>query len=263
MSTIAPSLQEELNRAVYSDPGVIRFYLSHDLRPAEAACLETFKSHIAGRDVLDIGVGCGRTTRYLAPLARRYAAIDYSPVMVSYIRKIMPEIAVEPADFSDLSLFDNASFDFVFATDNVIDALSHQSRQGALAESRRVLRAGGLLAFSSHNLCYKHALSAPWLDWSSNPRRMARNLAKFALSWWNQLRVRRLRTATPEYALLNDRGHFYSCLHYYATRSTVRAQLENAGFRLLAVFATDGRGLQEFAPDEDYPSLLYVAEARN
>jgi SAM-dependent methyltransferase len=252
--------QDEINRAVYHSPGIHRYYLSKVLTPPETACLLKYQPYISGRDVLDIGVGAGRTARYLAPLARRYEAVDYSPVMVGYVKNVMPEISVRQADFRDLSAFDNLSFDFVFATDNVIDALSHEDRLRALHEASRVLRPGGILAFSSHNIHYKKAFSSPRLDWSSNPVRFAANCAKFTISWWNHLRVAPLRRTTPDYALLNDPGHFYACLHYYAARSKVNSQLAYARMRLIEAFDVGGQVAPESEDDSQTPSLLYVAE---
>jgi SAM-dependent methyltransferase len=260
MSAASTLRQEDVNRAVYSSPRVYRYYLSKSLTPAETACLSKYDPSISGRDVLDIGVGAGRTTHYLAPRARRYAGLDYSPVMVAYFKQAMPGIPIHQADFSDLSAFEDASFDFVLATDNVIDALSHEHRLRALRESARVLRPGGILAFSSHNLNYKRALSGPRLGWSSNPARLAKNSVKYILSWWNHLRVGRLRKTTAEYALLNDPGHFFACLHYYAARARVQSQLSDSGLQLIEAFDTNGRVVAESADDRDYPSLLYVAQ---
>ena len=260
MSAATVREQDEINRAVYCSPWVYRHYLQTTLTPAETACLSRHQSHIADRDVLDIGVGAGRTARYLAPLARRYEAVDYSPVMVKYTRRILPDISVRQADYRDLSIFTDGSFDFVFATDNVIDALSHESRLRALRESARVLRPEGILAFSSHNLHYKRAFSPPWLDRTSNPLRLAKNFIRYGQGWWNHLRVRPMRESNSEYALLNDRGHFYACLHYYAFRSTVSRQLADCGLRLIEAFDPEGRVALEGADDSECPSLLYVAQ---
>ncbi|MEO8052976.1 MAG: class I SAM-dependent methyltransferase, partial [Acidobacteriota bacterium] len=174
-SAIALPHQHEINRAVYNSPGVYRYYLSRLLMPAEISCLLKYQPHISQRDVLDIGVGAGRTTRYLAPLARRYEGVDYSSVMVGYMKQAMPQIQVRQLDFRDLTVFEDRSFDFVFATDNVIDALPHDDRLRALSEAHRVLRKGGVLAFSSHNIRYEKAFLGPQLNWSSNPVRLAAN----------------------------------------------------------------------------------------
>jgi len=251
--------QDEVNRTVYFRPGAYRHYRSKLLMPPEVACLLKYQPYISGRDVLDIGVGAGRATRYLAPLARRYEAIDYSPVMVAYMKKTMPEVSVRQADFRDLKVFPDRSFDFVFATDNVIDALGHEDRQRALSEAARVLRPGGVLAFSSHNLHHRSALSGPRLAWSSNPLRFAANCASFALNWRNHLRVGRLRRTAAEYMLLNDPGHHYALLHYYIARSTVRSQLARAGLHLVDAFGIEGQSIGESEDDSLNPSLFYVA----
>src|SRR5689334_22314291 len=112
----SPDVQDRLNRRVYHSPGVERSY-SHAqlLTRAEAMALLKYQAAFAGRDVLDIGVGTGRTTAYIAPLARRYQGIDYSPVMIEYFRSALPQFAAELVDMRDLSGFEPDSFDLVFA----------------------------------------------------------------------------------------------------------------------------------------------------
>src|SRR4051812_45068089 len=91
--------QDEVNDAIYNAPHVYRYYLSKSLSPPEIVCFFKYQPHIYQKDVLDIGVGAGRTTRYLAPVARRYAAVDYSSVMVGYMKKALPQISVRQANF--------------------------------------------------------------------------------------------------------------------------------------------------------------------
>jgi SAM-dependent methyltransferase len=253
------SRQWGLNRAVYGSPGVYRRYISETLYPPEIACLLKYQPHIAGRDVLDVGVGAGRTTRYLAPLARRYEAVDFSPVMVRYMKTTMPEISTRQADFRDLSDFEDASFDFVFAPSNVVDTLSHEDRLQALSEAHRVLRPGGVLAIASHNVQHSRAFSGPQLFWCADPVRLAYRFAEYLLCWWNYLRLRRLRKTTPEYAVINDNGHYFALLHYYVSRRAMQSQLESLRFRLEEVFDTLGRLAHQHADDSENPSLLYVA----
>ena len=252
--------QDEQNRAVYHAHNVLWYYRRKSMLPVEVACLQKYESAWLGRDVLDIGVGTGRTSRFFAPRTRRYVAVDYSPVMLNYIKKHLPEIEIRQMDFRDLSEFADGFFDFVFATANVIDALTHDGRMRALRESCRVLRPDGVLAFSTHNLNYKSAFSGPHLEWSWNPVRLASKTVQFVLGSWNYRRIGPLRARTPEYALLNDTGHFYACLHYYAARPTVRAQIEAAGMRLLDVFDPQGRTLAVNDDDREDPWLLYVAQ---
>jgi SAM-dependent methyltransferase len=250
----------DLNRAVYESPHVYKYYLSTALMPSEAACLLKYHSHIANRDVLDIGVGAGRTAYHLSRLAKHYEAVDYSTVMVGYMKKSAPEISVQQADFRDLRAFESGSFDFVLASNNVIDSLSHEGRLQALKEAYRVLRPGGILAFSSHNLNYRRAFDAPRLNWSWNPVRLLVSGGRYLRSYVNYLRFRSLRQVTPCYAIINDAGHYFACLHYYITRSEMASQLAGAGFVLKEAFDGLGNVSPERADDSVEPSFLYAAE---
>lgn len=250
----------DLNRAVYESPRVYKYYLSTALMPSEAACFIKHRSHVAGQAVLDIGVGAGRTAHYLSNVAGRYEAVDYSTVMVRYTRKAVPGISVRQADFRDLGMFEDHSFDLVFASNNVIDSLSHEGRLQALRETHRVLRPGGMFVFSSHNLGYKHAFDTPRLKWSWNPLRLALNCVRYLRSQLNYTRLRSLRLVTPLYAIINDPGHYFACLHYYTTRSEMKSQLKGAGFGLKDVFDESGNLIAESADDSNEVSFLYAAE---
>ena len=64
-------LQDAVNRRVYHAAGVDLKYDSWDLNRCEVVTLLKYQPAFAGRDVLDLGVGPGRTAMYLTPLARR------------------------------------------------------------------------------------------------------------------------------------------------------------------------------------------------
>jgi SAM-dependent methyltransferase len=255
-------LQFAVNARVYHAPGVDRVYTSHELNRVEVIALLKYQAAFAGHDVLDVGVGTGRTSLYLAPLARRYEAIDYSPVMVNHVRATMPQISVRVADMRDLSAFADACFDFVFATNNVFDAVSHIDRLRTLRETARVLRPGGMLMFSAHNRRYRDALQGPHLRWSRNPGTEVRYLRQWARQMANHARVGKLRREDADYALLNDGGHDYACLHYYIDQTTQRRQLGGVGFELLEAFDAVGRTLDADDPAPDSASLMYVARAK-
>ncbi len=59
---------------------------------------------------------------------------------------------------------------------------------------------------------------------------------------------------------MNDQGHFYACLHYYASRPTAAAQLQCSGLRVADVFDRDGHTIAEHDDDSHTPHLMYVAE---
>jgi SAM-dependent methyltransferase len=254
------SVQSALSFRVYHDPGVVKAYGPWPyLSIMESMALLKYQPAFVGGDVLDLGVGTGRTTLFLEPLARRYEGLDFSPVMVDYVRRQMPRVSVHLGDIRDLSAFGNASFDFVFGPNNVISAVSHSDRLRTIAEAHRVLRGDGLFVFSSHNLGYRDAHAGPRLRLQRNPVSMARNVVAFGRSLVNDARIRHHRFVGEAYELINDEGHEFGLLHYYVRRAVADAQLQEAGFRLLDVIDPSGRFLAAAEPDDHAPFLLYVA----
>ncbi len=252
-------VQDGVNRRVYHRKQIVGEYLWPELWRTEAMALLKYQPAFAGRDVLDLGVGAGRTSRFLAPLARRYEGIDYSPFMVQYMREEMPQFSVRLGDMRDLSPFADGSFDFVLGANNVIAAISHDDRLRTLSEVWRVLRPGGTFMFSCHNRRYNRALGGPRLRISRNPVTLGRNVVSYVRSTINHRRVGKLRRMEPTYALLNDYAHDYALLHYYIDRDAQTQQLTDAGFRLLDVFNDSGAILGPHDRDDDSFFLMYVA----
>jgi SAM-dependent methyltransferase len=79
---------------------------------------------------------------------------------------------------------------------NGIDYVSHNGRPAVLSEINRVLKPGGWFFFSSHNRAATYAAKREGL----------RELLKRLLFLRRHLRLRRLESQTPEYAILNDSG---------------------------------------------------------
>jgi len=114
-------------------------------------------------------------------------------------------------------------------------------------------------AFTSHNREYRHAQRPPKLNHSRNPVTQALHVASWARQVVNHARVGRLRRIEPEYALLNDSGHEFACLHYYIDQDTQRRQLANSGFQVVDVLDYEGRSLSPSDPTRESPWLMYVA----
>jgi len=105
-----------------------------------------------GMAVLDIGVGGGRTSPYLARNASRYAGIDYASEMLRVCRERYPQWEFLEGSATELSPFQNGSFDVVVMSYNILDDLiPDENRWCCLRECYRVLRQNGFLIFSSHN----------------------------------------------------------------------------------------------------------------
>ena len=136
---------------VYNAPDVASHYARLDyLTPCERLLIDEYVKE--GMDVLDLGVGGGRTTPYLSRLARRYVGVDYAAEMVRVCHDKFPHLDFMEADAANMTALSDGSFDIVFFSFNGLDVLSpDDKRWSCLSECHRLLRPGGTFIFSSHN----------------------------------------------------------------------------------------------------------------
>lgn len=254
------NIQDENARRIYRAPGIELQYQGTALDVPETMALLKHQPRFARRRVLDVGIGAGRTSRFLQPFASSYTCIDFSPRMVEYVRSNLPHLDAHLVDMRDLSAWDEGSFDFILASNNVIDAVSHEDRLLTLRGFHRVLSAGGVVAFSSHNRAYRLALGGPRLCYSRNPVTQGRYAARYLVQMAHHAQTGRFRRFESEYALLDDVGHDYQLLHYYIDADTQRRQLARLGFELLDVFDSAGAPLVDGDAAADSGTLFYVAQ---
>jgi len=225
---------DEHNLQVYNLSGVVSdFGDRSSLYPAEAVLLEKYRPEIEDADVLDIGVGGGRTTLHLLANCRSYRAIDYAPGMIDVCRRRF--VACPPETFSvgdvrDLAVHTEGAYRFVLLSGNSLDYIGHDDRIRALQEVRRVLAGDGLFLFSTHSL---HAY--PFSD----PVIQARNRHADA----------ELMAAQGWYHLVDYADHVVT--HYVYPHVQLR-ELEAAGFLTLDVLDLKGRPFDFTSPPEDW-----------
>lgn len=227
---MGPDPATDRTRATYEDEQVVAYYSRvQGLQRTEALL---FEHHARpGLEVLDLGVGAGRTTPRLAAGAARYVGVDYAEAMVRYCRQAFPGLRFEALDATDLSAFAEASFDLVVFSFNGIDSIpSWDARQRCLTECARVLRPGGVLLLSVHNAGY--LVYRPVLGDVRGLRRVWRCL----YAAWHTLRLLWSRLPRGAYwrgaGFLPDPGTHAGLPIYVASRAQASAELRAAGFQV-------------------------------
>ncbi|HZR00385.1 MAG TPA: class I SAM-dependent methyltransferase [Chloroflexota bacterium] len=94
--------------------------------------------------VLDVGCGIGRIEKHLAPYCARICSVDVSDEMIAKARAWTAgrdNVEFHRGSSTDLSMFPDASFDFVFSY-FVLQHTDHEDALLALCEIARVLKPG-------------------------------------------------------------------------------------------------------------------------
>jgi SAM-dependent methyltransferase len=214
---------------------VAQYRASNYLLPCEEHAFSNFIA--AGTRVLDLGVGAGRTTPFLAARAGEYVGIDYSEAMIAACRERYPGLDFQVRDARNLSCFADGYFDSVVFSFNGLGHLyPDDSRIACVREVNRVLRQGGSFVFSLHNA--RSILARP----SRTSRGLASTVA--ALGGAARASWERASSRMSGGIFWTGRGFFKGSAHggvtsYATVPALVRPEVEGLGFELLEVLNED------------------------
>lgn len=246
-----------VNKATYARVDVVKHYQNTDLLfKTEEVLFEKLLPTIKNSKILDIGIGGGRTTKYLLPISRDYTGVDYIPQFAEDTAKKYPDAKIMCSDATNLKEFEAETFDFVLFSYNGLDCVSNEQRLMVLNEVNRVLKKGGVFMFSSHNRDYKYFNKLPW-------RRKIEYDAKFLKFFLyclyhlpKHLKMKKYQVFNDEYAIVNDGDHRYSLLLYYISIDMQVKQLTEIGFSDIEAFDMKGN---EVKTDTTSHWIYYLA----
>ena len=223
---------EDNNFRAFGSQKVVELYAhSAGLQPAEIYVLDKFVP--AGASILDIGVGGGRTTPYLAAKAGHYVGVDYVKAMVEACAAKFPQNIFVCADATRLTGFKDESFDVAIFSFNGIDAVpTKDARLRCFSEVFRLLTPNGLFIFSSHNA--KMLVSFPRLD-NAGLLRKAWRLSRAVITSV-PFAVRLLYSGS----FRRGAGYYLDPVHggittYCSTPELIRVDASSAGFQVIEV----------------------------
>ena len=227
------------NHRRYESPYVVELFRRYNqtgLQEAEQLVLSELATKLPSMNMLDIGIGAGRTTHHFGHLTRCYVGTDYSRRMLhmakdSSQRSIQNSFVV--CDARALP-FREAFFDFMLFSYNGIDYMAHEDRLKALTDITRVGRPGCIFFFSAHNLYSIDSLFTvkPTVD----PLKLLNQIRRTII-----LRIlydlRELKKC--EYVTICDDPRL-GLLLYYVTPEEQIKQLLDSGFKDVEVIALSG-----------------------
>jgi SAM-dependent methyltransferase len=243
---VRPNL-DGVNRETWSSPEVVSTFVRRSgfLDAGEERLLRRVADELRGQPLLDIGVGGGRTLPLLRELSDDYTGIDYSDELVAAARRRFPQARIEIGDARDLSRFATSHFALVFFSFNGIDGITHDERGQVFREVLRVLRPGGLFAYSTNNL------DAPdtgiWRRGATqllrNPRRALHYVQGLPRALMTRRRIREAQANREGWTQLVLPNYGLSLvLHHVSLANAVR-EATLTGFETVEVFDTDGKAL--------------------
>lgn len=230
---------DAINRAVWAQGSVVERLASAGgwIDQSERTILSRLRAELRSPDVLDIGVGGGRTVPLLSDVAGTYVGIDFVEELVAAAKRRFPGIDLRDGDARDLD-FADGSFDLVVFSINGLDAIGHDDRATALAEIRRVLRPTGSLVFSTHNIDGPGPGDRPWRlppMTVRQPRSSAKALLNRAThakpSVQNYRRLHGHGNRGPGWCVETSGAHDFGIMVHYVARSQLERELRDAGFR--------------------------------
>jgi SAM-dependent methyltransferase len=237
---------DRANRLVWGSRDVVELFLQRQgfSSDAEAHVMRRVATAAKDQPILDVGVGGGRTVPFLRAVSTEYLGIDFVEALVDATRHRYPDACVEHMDARNLTRLGDEGFALVVFSQNGIDGVSHGDRLRVLNELHRVLRPGGLLAYSTLNLDDR---SPGRIRRHFDPRTLikrpgyaARRITRLPRTIWEYQRLRALSTRGEGWATVASLGYGRPVIWHRVTFAESVRELRDSGFTTVELYSSAG-----------------------
>lgn len=239
------------NLATYNSEQVVNWYDTYtDLMPVEK---HVFEICFAGKKcsaLLDVGIGAGRTTKFLLNYCEQYTGIDYSENLIRKAKLKFFDADLRCMNAADLSEFENNRFDFVNFSFNGLDYATLTDRMKILSEINRVLKPGAIFFFSTHNKNAFNFNQPPWLNKKNSRWVNIKTFLKLIPFLPRHFSNKRREVLNEDYAIINNCAHNYGLMTFHSTPEFMKRQMESNHFCEVNFYNLEGKIADETSTDE-------------
>ena len=240
------------NLKLYNNKSVVNWYSNlQEIIDVEEFVFKSYASILSTGIVLDIGIGGGRTTKYLINKCKTYVGIDYSKQFTNVVKASFPAADIRNLDARNLADLDSNTFDYVNFSFNGIDYVNLKDREQIFLEINRVLKPNGVFFFSTHNKSHFSFNKQPWNDKSNLFFTRIKDFIKIAPFYLRKMLNKKREVNENEFSVINDSAHNYRLMTFYTKPAFLIEQLENNGYYNIELYSKKTK-IQNFVQLDDW-----------